>query len=385
MRGRFLLGVGTAYLACRAVSFVVLAVVSRYQEPNFWTDDHPDYLDMTVLWDGSWYREIAEHGYPVPLPRDPATGGLQQNAWAFYPAFPLTVRALMWVTGLGFPLVASTLALLLGLGAALVMGVLLQERVGATVAVAAVLVWGAYPASPTLQVAYTESAAMLLLCAFLLVLSHHRWWAAGGIAILLGLTRPIAAPLGVVVLVAVVLRWRRRRTEPLGRGEALGMAGALAGCVIGTITWPAVAWWATGSRSAYTDTMATWRGSGEVVPVRPWLDMASYLWGDHALLWLGLILLGLVVPVAGPWARPLGAQLRAWALAYPAYLVLVLDPFTSIFRYLIPLFPLAVVAVGRSPRLVWLRAALLVTAFLPLQVWWTYALFRFVPPTDYPP
>ena len=73
--------------------------------------------------------------------------------------------------------------------------------------------------------------------------------------------------------------------------------------------------------------------------------------------------------VAGPWARNLGADLRTWTLAYPAYLAAVLDPFTSIFRYLIPLFPLLVVVLGAGwadrrgntwKRLLWRFVPLLV-------------------------
>ena len=116
MRGRFLGQVVAAYLLCRVFSFVVLAVAAGHQAPVTWTGPHPDYLSMTVLWDGSWYREIAENGYPVPLPVDPSTGAVSQNAWAFYPAFPLLSRLLMSVTGLGFPVVASTLALVCGAG-----------------------------------------------------------------------------------------------------------------------------------------------------------------------------------------------------------------------------------------------------------------------------
>jgi len=31
---------------------------------NMWTSPHPGYFDLGVQWDGSWYRQIALHGYP---------------------------------------------------------------------------------------------------------------------------------------------------------------------------------------------------------------------------------------------------------------------------------------------------------------------------------
>jgi len=129
----------------RAFSVILLTIVSHYQAPVSWTGPHPDYFSMTVLWDGFWYGQIAQYGYPPVLPLDAATGVVQQNAWAFYPAFPMMSRVLMRVTGLGFPVVGSTLALLLGFGAAVAMGLLLRDRVGAKVALAAVAVYAACP------------------------------------------------------------------------------------------------------------------------------------------------------------------------------------------------------------------------------------------------
>ena len=71
----------------------------------------------------------------------------------------------------------------------------------------------------------------------------------------------------------------------------------------------------------------------------------------------------------------------------------MLDPFTSIFRYLVPLFPLLVVVLGAGwadrrgngwGRLLW-RAVPLLVVFVACQYWWTDELWRFVPPSDYPP
>ena len=213
----------------------------------------------------------------------------------------------MTVTGLGFPVVASTLALVCGAAAAMVIAVLLRDRVGPRVAFAAVLVYATFVASPILQVAYTESLAMLLLAAFLLALSRERWLLASALAVGIGVTRPIAVPLGVVALVAVVLRWRHRSGRRLARGEAFSMVAVLAACGLAGLAWPAIAWWRTGVRSAYTDTMATWRGSGEVTPFRPWLDISRYVAGDTVgPTGLAALVVVLVLMVVGPWARALG-------------------------------------------------------------------------------
>ena len=395
LRHRFLLWVVLAYLALRLFTAVVLVIVAHYQQPVSWTGPHPDYFSMTVLWDGTWYRRIAEHGYPSTLPTD-ANGALQQNEWAFYPLFPLLARGLMTITGLGFPVVGSTLALVLGVGAAAGMAVLLRDRVGPKVAFAAVCVYAASPPSPTLQVAYTESMAILLLCGFLLALSRERWLVASLLALCTGLARPIALPLGLVALVAVWLRWRRRHRTPLDRGDYASMLAVLVSCAVAGLMWPAIVWWGTGSPSGYTDTMATWRSTGQVVPFKPWLGIGHYLFGSAGPIGLALIAVAFVVVVVGPWARALGPLLRTWCLGYVLYLAAVLDPWTSVYRYLLELFPLAVVLIGggwapdarhteRPRRHVTLRAVVLVLLGLAWQVWWIWDLWRFVPPTDNPP
>ena len=385
------------YLVMRLVSAVMVLMAVDEQVPvDSWTGPTVDYFDMTVLWDGSWYRTVAEQGYPEVLPLDPVSGTPSQNAWAFYPLFPMISRGLMGVTGLSFPVVASTLALLCGLGASVLMAGLLAERVRSRVALATVAVWAAFPAAVSLQLAYTESLAMLVLCGFLWAVMRQRWAAAAGLALVLGLTRPIALPALAVVAVALFLRWRTRRARRITAGEYAAGAGALVACGVSGLTWPLIAASVTGSATAYTDTMAAWRAGGEIVPLKPWLWMSEWVFREHDLagtygpVALAVTVTTLVVMVCGPWARGLGPELRTWSLAYPAYLALVLDPFTSIFRYLLPLFPLIVIMLGGArghgaPRFLGGRTAGLVVLGVVGQAFWITELLVFVPPSDYPP
>lgn len=395
-RARFVVTVLALYAACRAVTTVILLLVLPHQVPSGMTGG-PDvpvtYWAFTALWDGQWYQTIAEHGYPALLPVD-AAGHVQQNPWAFYPLFPFASRAGMALTGLDFPVVGSTIAVLCGFAAAVLMGLLLRDRIGDRAALAVVVLWASFPASVALQLAYTESLAVLLLVGYLYALDRRRWLVATGVAVLVGLSRPIGIPLGLVTLVVVVVRWRRRSREPIGTGEYAAMAASLAGCAVAGFLWPVIAWWSTGVAGAYTDTMAAWRGSGVVEPFTPWLGIAKWWLGDTwGPLLLVVVPVVLIAMVAGPWARALGADLRAWSVGYPLYLAAVLDPFTSIVRYLIPLFPLLLplLGVGWSDRrgtswqrLLW-RAVPLLVLFVVGQYWWTDTLWRFVPPTDLPP
>ncbi len=391
--GRFLPTVLLAYALCRLVSGILLSVVATRQVPTGWTGAVVSYLTFTVQWDGQWYQTIAEHGYPRTLPVDQA-GLVQQNAWAFYPLFPFTSRALMDLTGFSFYAVGSTLSLLLGFVAAGAMATLLRARLGDRWTLATVVLWASMPAAVVLQVAYTEATAMALLLLFLLALQRERWLWGTLLALLLGLARPIALPIAAVAVVALWMRWRRRRAEPVSTGEVASGLALLAGCGVSGLLWPVVAALVTGRGDAYTVTMSSWRGSREIVPFRPWLDMSRYYFGQTwGPVWLTVLFVLIAVMVLGPWAVRLGPQLRMWSLAYPAYLLVVLDPFTSIFRYLIPLFPLAAVLIGAAGRprwrhwegWAWARVGVLLLAFVVGQWYWIDILWRFVPPTDYPP
>jgi hypothetical protein len=386
MKRSFVVRVLGIWALFRAFSVVLLTIVSHYQAPVDWTGPHPNYFSMTVLWDGFWYRLIAEHGYPPVLPVD-VSGAVQQNAWAFYPAFPMMSRFLMKVTGLGFPVVGGTLALLLGFGAAVVIALLLRDRVGPKVALAAVAIYAACPVSPSFQIAYTESLAILLLGGFLWAISRERWLVTAALALLIGLSRAMALPLVIVALVAVFLRWRRRAQEPISAKEGLSAVAALGSCGAAGLLWPLIVSISVGSPLAYTQTMGAWSVGGSVQLLRPWLAYVAQPWNA---VQVAAVLALIIVMTIGPWAAGLGTVLRTWTLAYTAYLILVDAPSTSLFRHLLPLFPLTVVLVGggwrdRKPLFFRWRTGFWIVIGLAAQVWWVWVLLRFVPPTAWPP
>ncbi|CAN5498778.1 hypothetical protein BH11ACT8_BH11ACT8_00420 [soil metagenome] len=386
------------YLALRLVSGLLLAQAADQQVwfPGI-TGPREGDVDLALSWDAQWYQRIADDGYPDTLPVG-EDGRVQQNPWAFYPLFPYAARFVGSVTGLDFATVAPLLALLAGLGAALLMAQLLHEtspyaRTGP--ALAAVAVWAAFPASPVLQMAYTESFSMLLLVAFLLLLVRHRWWAAGAFALLLGITRPIALPLSLVVVTAVWMRWRERAERPIPVAERAAIAAAVVATGVSGVLWTTIAWWGTGRRDAYPATMTAWRGKAAIDPVEPWRKMIGYAFDyrthDFVVPSLSMVLalvisLVVLVPKVSPGTD---LRLRVWCAAYAVYLLAVVDGNTSIVRYLVPLFPLALVAVGahraRPARLWRVRTAFWVVAGIVGQVGWIWWLVLFTPPSDYPP
>ena len=392
LSGRWVPQVVALYALTRVLTTVMLAVVAPTQVPADMTDgERVGYFGFTRLWDGQWYEFVGTYGYPDHVPRDPA-GQALQNPWAFYPLFPFLSRGVQELTGLSFAAAASTTALVVGFGAAVAMAALLRPRLGRVATLMVVGLYAVFPSSPALQVAYTESLAMLLLCGYLLAITRRRWLVAAGLALLIGVTRPIALPLGVVTLVAVWRRWRDREVEPFEPGEARATLASLAGCGVAGLLWPGIAWVATGERTAYVDTMGAWSLTGKVEFLKPWLTIPrDYLgeWGPRLVLATVVLL---IVGMVGPWARRLGPELRVWPLVYAAYVITVQTPGTSTPRYLLPMFPYLAVLLGVAGRdgrargiPTALRAVALLVVFGWLQWEWVSVLWRFTPPVDWAP
>lgn len=378
------------YALTRVIDFVIIAEAARGQVPNFWTSPHPGYFDLGVQWDGSWYRQVAEHGYPSVLPRDD-NGNLLQNAWGFSPAYPYLVRGVMGLTGLSFPVAGSMTSLVLGGAAMVVIYQLFIRYVDRRAALGGIALVAMLPASPALQICYTESLALFVLALAFFLLVERRYALAVPVVILLSLSRPVELPFTVVVVMHFVVRWWRRAKDPFPREDAISVAGLGLVAFASAWLWPAIAWHATGVRSAYTDTMGTWRTGGHVTYFRAWWFIATYLVHNHVYAALALVGLAVVVfgAALGPWARPIGPEMRAWCVAYPTYLAAILEPWTSVFRYVLLFFPLGMLALhSRRPKLSavrWAVFGLLLVFFLVGQIVWVYWLLKFVPPTDYPP
>lgn len=389
------------HAASRVVVAVVLLVVARTQAANPWTPAAPSYLEYTgLMWDASWYRSIAEEGYPAQLPVG-EDGRVVQNAWAFFPLFPALARVVMTVTGAPWHVVAPSLALVLGALAMLVVHQVVAAaletdaaaplgadvRRGLPLATVAVLTTSA--AAPVLQVAYTESLALLLVAAVLWCLLRRRLLLAVPLVVALGLTRAVALPVAVAVASHAWGRWRTARAgrEPWPVGER-AQAALLGGVAVASgFAWPALVGLATGEADAYTRTQGAWRGRGEVVPLVPWVDVARWLFGGWGLVVLALVLVGAVLLVTSRPLRRLGPELQGWTLGYLGYLVGVLEPGTSLVRFLLLAFPVAGVVAQLALSSRHRRAAL--TAVLVLgvvsQAAWVALLWRLVPPSGWPP
>lgn len=374
------------YAGARLVSAGIFLAVAGTQEANLWTPAAPSYADYTGgMWDADWYRQIAEGGYPESLPRG-ADGGVQQNAWAFFPLFPALARAVMQVTGGSWNLVAPTLALLLGGVAMLVVHRLVAAVApGRGLPLVTVLLLSTFASAPVLQTAYTESAALALLAAVLWCLVRRRYLLGVPLVLVLGCTRAVALPVVVAVSAHGFSRWREARDcgRPFTDGLRIAVLGAAAG--VAGLLWPALVGVLTGEPDAYAQTQAAWRGRGAVVPVLPWFDVARWLFGPlGTVIVVALFALAVAAVVR---LRRLGPELQGWTGGYLAYLLVVVEPGSSLVRFLLLAVGLAAGLGAWALRSRWWPALLsaLVVFGIAGQVAWIGLLWRLVPPSGWPP
>ena len=156
-----------AYCAVRAVGLIVLAVMAS----------HPGRVSsLLVKWDGSWYLDVARHGYHTALAHRP-DGSLVNTNIVFFPLYPFLVAAVGLIVGLVHAALLVSLAS--GILAAVAMcrigELFYDKRTGVVLAA----LWGALPTAVVENMAYTESLYTALAALTVLYLLTERWIAAG--------------------------------------------------------------------------------------------------------------------------------------------------------------------------------------------------------------
>jgi hypothetical protein len=153
-------------------------------------------------WDAGWYVAIAEHGYE------------SRQSTAYFPVYPLLVRAVSVVTG--STVVAGVLVSLVAAGiAAVLLAELARPLLGERGARESVLLVALYPAAFVFTSIYTDGLFLALSAGAFLAAQRGRPWVAG----LLGGLAVATRLLGLALLPALaLLLWRRgRRLESLVR------------------------------------------------------------------------------------------------------------------------------------------------------------------------
>lgn len=197
--------------------------------------------------DGGWYLAVAQQGYEAQ-PFDDA----QVHNWAFFPLYPLLVRAAATLTG-EYALTAIALSHLLFFLALLVLHKLvLAFDYTAAVADRTVLYLALFPTSYFFSLPWTTSLFLLVTVASFLFAKHGQWWWAGLCGGLAAATRYN----GIFLFPALVILYWQLAPRPFKpRANVLGLLLVPAGL----LTFMAYLYTLTGNALAFANVQAAWR------------------------------------------------------------------------------------------------------------------------------
>jgi hypothetical protein len=355
--------VTAAFLVVAAVLTAVVAITNPYRRsPDVnATLTGPSWLDGWFHYDAGWYLQIATEGY------DYVPG--QQSSIAFFPVYPLTMRALGTLIG-DVQVAGTLLGALAGLATVLVFGRWAWDRLPRRAAVFAIAVLLVYPYAMFLYGAiYADS--MFMLCtigAFLLV--DRRWFVAAGLVGALATAgRPVgtAVAVGLVVRTLEILAQDRRaagglvgsvapETERVGWRELLGavrdvrprqLGVLLSG--LGLVAWSGYLWFAFGDPLAFVHVESA-PGWDQGVGPATWFKVGYVeLIQDGHYRTAALLTLQAIACLVAVLLLPRVWRLFGWG--YLAYAVVVLaipivgtDDFMGTGRYALAAFPVVAAA-----------------------------------------
>lgn len=358
------------FLAARAVTSAFVLWLTTQTGVGSEAGPSPSFAALSSVWDGRWYEQIALHGYPLRLPVD-AHGQVQQNAWAFLPAYPYLTRALALLVGAPWSVTAVTVSVCFGAGAAILLAALLAPRIGGRAALFSVALFSCSPVSFILQMTYADSMMVCLLFGALVLLDRQRYLLAIPVVVVASLTRPGVLAFALACLLHIA---QHRGTVVRSKRTAAAAAALLVTGCAGGLAWPAVVAAATGDPSAYFRTETAWRalwmGRHGFTVFEPWVYAAQQVFGIAGIPVLACVIAAGIWFLARP-SRVLGSTSRGWLGAYGLYLLAVFMPQTSLPRLLIPMAP--AFGVLRLPRRV--PAVALLVGSVALQLLWLWCTY----------
>ncbi|QKW19924.1 glycosyltransferase family 39 protein [Kitasatospora sp. NA04385] len=224
---RYALPALAGYAVVRAIGVVVLLL---------WDGQHGTTAlhRLATMWDAYWYQEIADHGYSGTKPM-PGPHGLYQP-YAFFPVYPVTIRAVGWVLPLSTSYVALLVAWAASLAAAWGIFAVAARLYGRRTGVIAAVLWGVLPYAVVESMAYSELMFTAFAAWTMYAAVTRRWVWAGVLCTLAGLTRPtgvaVAAAVGIGALWAAVTQWTEaRRAGELRLRRALWLRPLIGGAL----------------------------------------------------------------------------------------------------------------------------------------------------------
>lgn len=242
--GQEILWVGVIYLATRVLLLLAAFLLSRFGHHNF--------LHELANWDGLWYRELANHGYPNYPSHLQTTLGFfplfSIGIWTLEPVFSVTTghNAIWSATVAGV-----VISMVGGFIATWMLYRLASGWWDKAAARRATILFVLFPGSVVFSMVYAEGIMIPLAAGCILALQRRRWLLAGLLAAFATASEPEAAVLVLVCAVSAGRQLQRRGwRHPVARRSLAAPILAPAGLIgVTAFLW---AW--TGSPTAYWTT-----------------------------------------------------------------------------------------------------------------------------------
>ena len=344
----------------------VLIVAAWYGSDAIYGQAHP-WTWHFVFKDAKYYLAIAEHGYkrtsPFPWPR----GGSEiDRRTAFFPLFPLVIRAASYLTGGNYLIAGLAVSVLAGAASAVGVWVLAARLCGLRIADRAVALYCFFPGAMTFGMLYSEPLAVALGAGVLLALLDRRWLIAGIIGAVATAERPTMIILVAVSGVAAVQAiWSRREWRAL-IAPALTPLGMLAFFGYLGHRYHNYAFWFRVERDGWKQHV----GWGEhTLRIMLWADPGTTQYALFNVLLIAMF----VAAVAGI------AMMLAARLPVPVSLFAILTVLTCVVssdestkpRFVWAAFPIFIGAAAKLPRFLYWPVLILSAASLVFLIgWW---------------
>ena len=161
--------------------------------------------------DGWWYLRIAQHGYGHTLHVQVPGIFSHFSTWAFFPGYPMLVRAVHEIVPAPISDEAFVLSFVIGALAVRAVYALGAAYGGVSVARGSALLVAAWPGSAAMNMAYSDGLFIAATAASLTMLLKRKWLWAGVLGMVATAARPAGMALIGAAFVAAVLAVRRSR------------------------------------------------------------------------------------------------------------------------------------------------------------------------------
>lgn len=295
-------------------------------------------------WDAGHFLRIAEHGY-----------GVEPLDLAFFPVYPMLMRALNWVlpgNALAAGLFVSSLA---SLGLLILLHRLVTTEFSATMASRTLYALAAFPTAFFLAGVYNESLFLLLAVGSLYLARGGNWWAAGAVAAVASGTRSA----GLLLLLPLAYEYLRQTGFPRWRPRWDVLSLALV--PVGLMAYMAYCWVQFDDAMAFSNAQEYWYRSFSIPPESIWRTFSEAADDHNRVINVidggsaTLALIAVVLCFVGPWRLPrdtwylaiFGAAMLALPLCYPAG-----DdrPLISMARHALEVLPIFLIAARMATR-----------------------------------